>query len=158
MNKYLIVAAIALIIGAGSAYKAQGWRYATQIAAIHAQHATASQQAVTNALEEERRRHSVVNEASQQGEQDIEQIRADVATAADDATRLREQLAAVRKRARTDNARLATKWATASQTIAVLTRLLEGFHDHAGTVSGAYEDARARGLTCERAYDGVRGE
>lgn len=158
MKQLLIVAVIALTIGAGSAYKAQDWRYEAQIAAIHEQHAEASQQAVTNALTEERRRHAVVTEASQQGEAELEQIRTDTATAADDADRLREQLASVRKRANTDNARLATKWATAAETVRVLTELLEDFYGYAGTVSGAYEDARARGLTCERTYDGVRGE
>lgn len=158
MNRYLIALVIAFAIGAGTSYKAQDVRYRAEIASIYSAHATASQQAVTNALEEERRRYAVVTEASRQGEQDIEQIRADTVAAADDADRLREQLKAVRARANVDNARLATTGATDRQTIAVLTRLLEGFHDHAGAVSGAYEDARARGLTCERSYDGVRGE
>lgn len=156
MKLLIIVAAIALTIGAGSAYQAQQWRYTAQIAAIHAQHAEASRQAVTVALEEERRRYAVVSQAAQQGEAELEQIRADVADSAGDADRLREQLKAVRHRASVDNARLATAGATAAQTIDMLTRLLESFHDHAGVVSGAYEDARARGLTCERIYDGVR--
>ena len=100
---------------------------------------------------------AVAETESQQGAQDVEQIRTDIA-ADDTAERLRYELANLRRRSSFENAGLATELVTARQTIGVLAHMLEECSGFAGVVAGAYEEARARGLTCQRVYEGVRGE
>ncbi|MBL4833641.1 MAG: DUF2514 family protein [Pseudomonas sp.] len=100
---------------------------------------------------------AVAETESQQGAQDVEQIRTDIA-ADDTAERLRVELAQVRRSATHTAANAATQRLADSQTIGVLTHMLESCSGFAGVVAGAYEEARARGLTCQRVYEGVRAK
>ena len=100
---------------------------------------------------------AVAETESQQGAQDVEQIRNDIA-ADDTAERLRVELAQVRRSATHTAANAATQRITDQQTITVLTHMLEECSGFAGVVAGAFEEARSRGLTCQRVYDGVRAK
>jgi len=153
-----IMAAVALaaaIIASLATYQIQEWRYGKEIAEIDARLQKASQVAVSQALAEQQRQMQVVEAESQQGEQDVEQIRIDIA-ADDTADRLRDQLTQVRRIATHTAANAATQRLADQQTVTVLTNMLEECSGFAGVVAGAYEEARARGMTCQRVYEGVR--
>lgn len=147
--------ALCLLIGAFAAYQAQEWRYGERIAELNSKLQEASQVVVTQALKEQQRQSTAAETEGAKGEEVIEQISADIA---DDDTgeRLRAELASVRKRAIRENASLATQLVTARQTIGVLSDMLESCSGFAGTVAGAFEDARARGLTCQAVYNEIR--
>tara|TARA_R110001592_G_scaffold111372_6_gene308473 strand:- start:2894 stop:3331 length:438 start_codon:yes stop_codon:yes gene_type:complete len=121
----------------------------------------AQEQAVTKSLIETATIQAAVTAIgeteSQQGAQDVEQIRTDIA-ADDTAERLRRRLAEVSRDATHTASNAATQRLADQQTIGVLTHMLESCSGFAGVVAGAYEEARARGLTCQRVYEGVRGE
>lgn len=151
----LAVAALALAFGAGWAW--QGARSDAAMAEVVAQHATAIAEATETARTEERRRFESVAQTGVQGDEDLQDIRDRAAASDAESDRLRRRLEQVTRHYRADNSRLATEWATATETIRVLTGLLAEYDGFAGPVAGAYEDARARGLTCERAWDALRG-
>lgn len=121
------------------------------------EHSQAAVKSIRSTLKLQREVTADAEAESQQGAQDVEQIRNDIA-ADDTADRLRDQLDQLRRRSSFENAGLATELVTARQTIGVLTYMLEECSGFAGVVAGAYEEARARGLTCQRVYEGVRAK
>lgn len=146
----------------GAAF-ASGWSIRATIAdrdalAVSDAHNKAVIRAEQAARTEERRRFQSVAQEGAKGDEELQDIRnrADASDAESD--RLRKRLDQVTRHYRADNSRLATEWATAEQTIGVLTGLLGEYEVFASAVAGGYEDARARGLTCERAWDAIRGE
>lgn len=155
LKAYLAVALAATIVASLATYQAQEWRYQAQISELDRKLQKASQVVVTQALKEQQRQAAVTETQGAKGEETVKQISADIA-ADDTGDRLREELAAVRRRASRDNASLATQLVTARQTIGVLADMLESCSGFAGTVAGAFEDARARGLTCQAVYTEIR--
>tara|TARA_R110000765_G_scaffold244631_2_gene346852 strand:+ start:2485 stop:2967 length:483 start_codon:yes stop_codon:yes gene_type:complete len=147
--------ALALLVGFVIAYAWQDNRYTARLSELNSKLQKASQVAVTQALEEQQRQSTAAETQGAKGEETVNQISADIA-ADDTGERLRAELASVRKRASRENASLATQLVTARQTIGVLTHMLESCSGFAGTVAGAFEDARARGLTCQAVYNEIR--
>ena len=148
------VAALGLAFGAGWSW--QGARSDAAMSDLVAQHATAIAEATETARTEERRRFESVAQTGVQGDEDLQDIRDRAAASDAESDRLRQRLDQVTRHYRADNSRLATEWATATETIGVLTGLLERYQRFGRAVAGGYEDARARGLTCERAWDALR--
>jgi len=149
------VGALALAFGAGWSW--QGARSDAAMSDLMAKHATALAEATEAARTEERRRFESVAQEGVNGDEELQDISNRAAASDAESDRLRQRLDQVTRHYRADNSRLATEWATATETIRVLTGLLAEYDGFAGPVAGAYEDARARGLTCERAWDAIRG-
>lgn len=134
------------------AWKWQENRYESQIADIRLQHSVASALAVQSALDEQQRRITATKEISDEGDAAIEVV-AVAAAGADESVRLRnEELTGVLARTRRDLSNAATQRQADRQTIMVLTELYRSADDRANELAGRYEDARARGLTCESMY------
>lgn len=149
---------VAFVIGAFGA----GWGIRSTIAERDAldvsnAHKQAIIEATDAARTEERRRFESVAQTGAQGDEDLQDIRNRAAASDAESDRLRQRLDQVTRHYRADNSRLATEWATATETIRVLSGLLGEYEVFASAVAGGYEDARARGLTCERAWDAIRG-
>lgn len=151
----IAVAALGVAFGAGWAW--QGARSDAAMSDLIAQHAIALAEATEAARTEERRRFESVAKTGVKGDEELQDIRNRAAASDAESDRLRQRLDQVTRHYRADNSRLATEWATATETIRVLTGLLAEYDGFAGPVAGAYEDARARGLTCERAWDAISG-
>lgn len=152
------LAVLALAIAFGAGWSWQGARWGADVSALKADHSLAIALAERNARTEERRRFESVAQTGVQGDEDLQDIRDRAAASDAESDRLRQRLDQVTRHYRADNSRLATEWATASQAIGVLTGLLERYQRFGRAVARGYEDARARGLTCERAWDAIRGE
>lgn len=151
--------AVAMLVAAFAAgWSWQGARSDAAMSDLVAKHATAMAEATEAARTEERRRFQSVAQEGAKGDEDLQDIRDRAAASDAESDRLRQRLDQVTRYYRADNSRLATEWATAAETIRVLTGLLAEYDGFAGPVAGAYEDALARGLTCERAWDAIRGE
>lgn len=134
------------------AWKWQENRYESQIADIRLQHSVASALAVQSALDEQQRRITATKEISDEGDAAIEEVTV-AAAGADESVRLRnEELTGVLARTRRDLSNAATQRQADRQTIMVLTELYRSADDRANELAGRYEDARARGLTCEAMY------
>lgn len=134
------------------AWKWQANTYENQIADIRLQHSVASALAVQSALDEQQRRITATKEISDEGDAAIEVV-AVAAAGADESVRLRnEELTGVLARTRRDLSNAATQRQADRQTIMVLTELYRSADDRANELAGRYEDARARGLTCEAMY------
>lgn len=118
-----------------------------------AEHATASEAALTSALEEQKRRLTAIDKVSADGEQSIQAVRVADSGAEYSAGRLRQQLDAIRSNARRELSSAATKRETDRQTIDMLTGLYQRADERARTLAAAYEEARARGLSCQAAYE-----
>lgn len=156
MTKILISAIAALLLCVGLLW----WQLDSKTETLGTVRADlAQEQAITKSLIEtatiQASVTAVAETESQQGAQDVDQIRTDIA-ADDTAERLRVELAQVRRSATHTAANAATQRLADQQTIGVLTHMLEECSGFAGVVAGAYEEARARGLTCQRVYEGVR--
>lgn len=149
--------ALCLLIGFSAAYAWQGNRYTAELADLQSDYATASQVAVKQALDEQQRVQASTESAGAKGNEVIEVVRTEYVTIQSNDERLRQRYDAVRASARSENSRLATEWATATATIEALTGLLEELGAFAGEAAFGADDARARGLTCEAAYNGIRG-
>lgn len=116
----------------------------------------AAVESIRSTLKLQRELTAIAETESLQGEQDIEQIRTDIASDDTD-SRLRQELTSVRRSTTRTIANAATQRLADQQTIGVLAHMLESCSGFAGVVAGAFEEARARGLTCQRVYEGVMG-
>lgn len=154
--QYRALIAAALVAGGFLvAWKWQDNRYESQIADIRLKHSVASALAVQSALDEQQRRITATKEISDEGDAAIEVV-AVAAAGADESVRLRnEELTGVLARTRRDLSNAATQRQADRQTIMVLTELYRSADDRANELAGRYEDARARGLTCEAMYDAM---
>lgn len=161
---YAAALAVGAIVAGGAAWKAQSWRYGAEIAGIERDHAKAwddQAQATVTAVEaartEERRRTAAVEE-----QRDVAKEQA--AAAAGDAARARAERDGLRARANTlARAAVARDPAAAdgspagAAAVDLLAYMLGRVSDRAEALAGIADRARIAGLTCERAYDEVRG-
>lgn len=107
---------------------------------------------------EEQRRIKAIEEITNESKKQIEQARADAAAADAVAVSLHDKAQRLAKRASqctTDTATsIRSKAATATNQL--LADLFQRADEAAGTMAAAYDNARAAGLACERAYDALR--
>lgn len=139
------------------AWNWQANKYDKQLADQELAYSVASTMAVQSALVEQKRRYESMEPVSDEGDKTIETVRTDSAAADPSADRLREELAAVRTRTTRELSSAATQRATDRQTIMVLTELYERADRRARELGTAFDEAHARGLTCEAAYAAVCG-
>lgn len=108
---------------------------------------------------EEQRRQQSINKVIEDGQRNIDQVRADAATAADQ--RVRDAAAKYAGRIAAAEASRDSCTAAASQAAAQHARVLAELLGEADRMAGVYAEAadesRVRGLACEAAYDVLRG-
>lgn len=152
------VAAGALGLAFWAGWSWQGARSDAAMSELVAQHATALAKAEENARTEERRRFQSVAQEGEKGNEELQDIaKRDDGNDADD-QRLRDELASVRRQLTIARSAAATERASAASYIGPLTESLERYQQFGHSCARQLEDARARGLTCERAWDAIRGE
>ena len=151
----LAVAALGAAFWAGWAW--QGARSDAAMSDLIAQHAKALTEATEAARTEERRRFESVAQEGAKGDDELQDIaKRDDGNDADD-QRLRDELAAVRRQLTIARSAVATERASAASYIGPLTESLERYQQFGHSCARQLEDARARGLTCERAWDALTG-
>lgn len=155
MSPRLIGAAACLVAAFLAGWVIQGWRYKGEIAQIRADYAAAEVKRQADARKTDASRQSGMDEAAEKGAIAIEDNRVIDRTDGAAADRLRDELAAVRRHFTRENSRLATASATAQQTILVLSELYQGSVARERELAAAFEESRARGLTCEAGYDSL---
>lgn len=163
MKSPLILAAVAALIGGVLFGGAVGVVQQMRIASIRADHlatlqryAQAAADAEYQARQEEQRRIQAINEVQTNARQEIEQANADAAAARTTANRLRAELARISQSAR-DTA-VASGGKAGADALDLLADLFSRVDETAGELASAADDARIRGLACERAYQSLRGE
>ncbi|WP_236225616.1 DUF2514 family protein [Pseudomonas pseudonitroreducens] len=106
----------------------------------------------------EQRRQQSINKVIEDGQRNIDQVRADASAAADQ--RVRDAAAKYADRAAAAEAGRDSCTAAASQAAAKRARVLAELLGEADRLAGVYaeaaDQARARGLACEAAYDSLR--
>ncbi len=149
----LVGIAIGTLLLAGVAgWNINGARWGERYTRLQADYEKASALVLKDALEEQQRRIAASKEISDEGDAAIEVVTV-AAAGADESVRLRnEELTGVLARTRRDLSNAATQRQADRQTIMVLTELYRSADDRANELAGRYEDARARGLTCEAMY------
>lgn len=163
MRSPLILAAVAALVGGFLFGGAVGAIQQYRINAMTAKHATQLQQyaqaaadAQYAARQEEQRRIQAINEVQTNARQEIEQANADAAAARATANRLRAELTRISQSAR-DTA-VASGGKAGADALDLLADLFSRVNETAGELASAADDARIRGLACERAYQSLRGE
>jgi hypothetical protein len=101
----------------------------------------------------------LINKAVQDGQQIIDQLTADAATARASADSVRGAADNLARRLAASeasgNSCTAASSKAASRAAALLANVLKRADQRAGDLAEVADQARARGMTCERAYDGV---
>lgn len=143
---------------AGADGKDQEWsaKWDKQAAELSSAKAKASEAA----REEERRRQASIDKVRQDAEQQIAQAESDALAANSAADSLREQARRLAARAGqcTSNPAATQSGTAAAEPGVVLADVLGRADERAGQLAAAYDRARAAGLACERAYDGLLAE
>lgn len=120
--------------------------------------AQAQAAALEVARTEEQRRIKAIEDITNESRKQIEQARADAAAANAISISLHDKAQRLAKRTSqcaTDTAAsIRSKAATATNEL--LADLFQRADEEAGAMAAAYDNARAAGLACERAYDAVR--
>lgn len=141
----------------GSARTDAAWQTRWDQHAMRDQQAAAAFEARERA--EEQRRQQSINKVIEDGQRNIDQVRADSATAADQ--RVRDAAAKYAGRIAAAEASRDSCTAAASQAAAQHARVLAELLGEADRMAGVYAEAadesRVRGLACEAAYDVLRG-
>lgn len=163
MKSPLILATIAALVGGFLFGGAVGVIQQYRINAMTAKHATQLQQyaqaaadAQYAARQEEQRRIEAIYEVQTNARQEIEQANAAAAAARATANRLRAEVARISQSAR-DTA-VASGGKAGADALDLLADLFSRVDATAGELASAADDARIRGLACERAYQSLRGE
>nr|WP_241509581.1 DUF2514 family protein [Pseudomonas ovata] len=104
---------------------------------------------------EQTRQHSI-NKAIQDGQKLIDQARTDLADArADDSVRRAADDLAAKRQGSSHSCTAATS-AAATRAVMVLADVLKRADERAENLAGYADEGRARGVTCEQAYQGLR--
>lgn len=150
------------VVGAGSVLVglALGWwttsnHWSAKYAGLELAQSEASSVAVTETLEKQQEKLKAAQVVEAKGEKAIAEVNLDaVAVVGGDGSvdRVRGELNALRQRTTRDLSNAATQRLADRQTIGVLADMLESCSSVAGVVAEGFEQARARGLTCEAAY------
>lgn len=104
----------------------------------------------------EQRAQGAVDQASEVGNDELEKARADAVAAGSAADRLQNHVSDLSARLSACSSGTAAERQARERDALVFADMLRWADRRAGELAAAYDQARARGLTCERAYDGVR--
>jgi hypothetical protein len=124
---------------------AERGRNATESAAVVVQQ-------VNEIRQFEQRAQAGVDQASEVGDEQIQQARADAGAAAGAADRLQKHADDLSARLASCNSGTASERAARERDAMVFSDMLRWADQRAGELAAAYDSARARGLTCERSY------
>ena len=158
------IAAVLLVLGAlygayhrGVSVTDATWR--AEWAARDTRDATARAENESAARAREQFYQQTINKAVQDGQRTIDQLTADAATARASADSLRGAADAIADRLAASEASGNSCTAAASKAAAraamVLADVLKRVDQRAGELAEVADQARARGVTCEAAYDGI---
>lgn len=140
----------------GSARMDAAWQVRWNLHVLEDQKAASGFEARERA--EEQRRQQSINKVIEDGQRNIDQVRADAAVAADQ--RVRDAAAKYADRIAAAEAGRDSCTAAASQAAAQHARVLADMLGEADRLAGVYAEAadesRVRGLACEAAYSGLR--
>ena len=151
------VAVLALMaLSAAGAWQWQGNRYEAQISKLEADYAESARQAEARARSEEQRRQTAIEGIRRDAQEQIAVVAADAAAADDAASRLRARVAQLSRRP-ASCAGAAGGSDSADPARDLLAVMLSRIDEAAGGVAEFADRSRAAGLTCQFAYDAVRG-
>ncbi len=146
-----------VMVGAGSSWKVQDWRYGEKISQIHADHESASKLEADSARAEELRRQSIADQEAKKSNDLLANLEIRASAAESKSVGLRGEIDRLR------NGRSATCDTIATQqrkagvsAVVVLGGLLEESDRMAGDLAKALERSRIAGLSCEAIMDGIR--
>lgn len=149
--------ALAQVEAATSLTKAA--KSATALADYKTEVSERDRKATLAALQETKRRQALIEEEQKNAAKQLETARADAAAAGTALERLQQRAAAAELRARAaGNAITAQLSASADATARVRADLLGRVGAAAGLYAGVADERGVAGASCERAYDGVKGE
>lgn len=146
-----------MALSATGAWKWQANSYERQISEIRGEYAEAARQAEARARSEEQRRQTAIEGIRRDAQDKIAAVAADAAAADDAAGRLRARVAELSRRpARCPGAAGGGEAAdTARDLLAVMLGRLD---EASGGVAEFADRSRAAGLTCQFAYEAVKGD
>lgn len=155
MRELLIVGAVALAVGAGSAWKLASLHYGKQIATLERDHAAASEAAQAQARERENELRRQLREVERQADEKRKSLEADLADARRAASGLQLELDKIRAESARRGAGTTGECETARATSGMLAELLGELNEMAGIYAEAADRARLAGLICEQSYRAV---
>lgn len=158
--------AAALVVGAvvagGTAWKAQGWRYESQLSDLRresaeerADQALATVAAVNAALEEGKRRTAAVEKARDDATKQAAVAASDAASARAELGGLRARADALARAAARRDPAAADRSPTGANAVDLLAYMLGRVSDRASELARAADRSRIAGLMCEKAYEGL---
>lgn len=157
-------AVAAAALGVAGTWKVQDWRYEARIGDLRREHAEqrdAEAQATVAAIEavrnEGRRRMAAVESVRDDAQKQAAAAVADAAGARDERDRMRARANALAHAAANRDPTLASGSPTGAVAVDLLAYMLGRAIDRAEALAGIADRARIAGLTCERAYESVRG-
>lgn len=159
---YAAAVGVALVVGAGAAWTAQGWRKDALISNIERDQAVASAvrvQAAIAAAEaartEERRRIAALETARDEAKKEAALALADAAVVRAELGGLRAHANALARTAAARYPEAAAGSPPGAGGADLLAYMLGRVSDRAAELAGIADGARIAGLTCERAYDAL---
>lgn len=158
MRELLVVGAVALAIGAGSAWKLASLHYGEQIATLERDHAAASAVAQAQARERETKLRRQLKEVERQADEKRKSLEADLADARRVASGLRGELDKIRAESARRGAGTAGECEAARATSGMLAELLGELNEMAGIYAEAADRARLAGLICEQSYQAAASQ
>jgi len=155
VRELLVVGAVTLAIGAGSAWKLASLHYGKRIATLERDHAAASAAAQAQARERENELRRQLKEVERQADEKRKSLEADLADARRVASGLRGELDKIRAESARRGAGTAGECETVRATSGMLAELLGELNEMAGVYAEAADRARLAGLICEQSYRAV---
>lgn len=159
-----LIAAGAVLLGS-MIWMIQEWRHGARMAEVlaehaqeRAQHARAALDAVQAARAEEQRRAAAMEDARNEARKQLAAADAAATAARAAERRLRQRIDALVANAARRDPGLAAGGPAAGPAIDMLAHMLGRAVDAAGQLAEHADRSRIAGLTCERAYDRVRGD
>lgn len=161
----LLVIGVLLIIGSAAYFKGEANANATW-KAKWAEHEAADAKATAQYQAEQRAKEAMhqqtITKVTQDAQHIIDQAHADAAAAGARSVSVQQQADAIAARLASSQASVSACTTAASKAAAesarVLADVFKRADTRAGKLAGVADQARARGLACEAAYDGVRGQ
>ena len=149
LGKYIVIVAVTLMVVAGGVYYVQS----IKIEAYDKGYKFAQDEARTAALELSNQQQIKINEVTKDAEKRIDQARADAAAADVASDGLRETVSNLRGKLK--NSSTCTASEAENKAVSVLSEWLIAADKRAGDLAKEADEARERGLTCERSYDAL---
>jgi len=143
---------LGFLVGSGGAWYVQGLRSETAIAAQADTFDAAVAKAKQEGIDEEHARAVAVAKTAEQGRKDLEKVEVNAAVSTGSTVSLSNAATSYAAASSCDTG-VARRGASATRAAMVLSELLGESNRRASQLAKTADDARTRGLTCERAYN-----